>query len=156
MFHEHFGNAPSSSKTSTLSFMNQILLSQLTVNFTKYMHISFKSSFNTRYFISNIEINSQETQKDLGVIVSSDLKWSNHYNSIIPKVYKSLALIRCTFSPSNCPSVKLHLYITLVCPNLTYCSQLWQQYLIMWLEHIQHRVTKFILNNFTSATKPDF
>ena len=86
----------------------------------------------------------------LGVIVSSDLKWSYHYNSIISKTYKSLALLWHTFSSRHCPLVKLHLYTTLVRPHLTYCSQIWRPYLIkdiLSFERIQNRATKFILNN---------
>ena len=104
------------------SIIHQTSLSHLTINFTKCVHVPIS---NTRYLISSTEINFQESQKsDLGVIVSSDLMWSNHYNSIISKAYKSLALIRCTFCSKHCSSVKLHLYVTLVRPHLIYCSQL--------------------------------
>ena len=46
--------------------------------------------------------------------------------------------------------IKLHLYITLVRPHLTYCSQLWRPYLIkdiLSFERIQRRATKYILSN---------
>jgi len=74
----------------------------LTINFTKRVHFSFKLTSNTKYLISNTEITCQDTQKDLGVIVSSDLKWLNHYNFNIPKAYKSLALIQHTFCSKHC------------------------------------------------------
>ena len=77
----------------------------------------------------------QETQKDLDVVVSSDSKWSNHCNSII-KAYKSLALIWCTFSSSHFPSVKLHLYITLVVLTWhtahNYGNHIYQGYSVSW------------------------
>jgi len=90
------------------------------------------------------------------VIVFSDLKWLNHYNFIVPNAYKSLAPIWCTFCSNHCRPVKLHLYITLVRPHLTYCSQLWCPYLIkdiLSFERIQRRATKHILNNFTMSYK---
>ena len=107
------------------SITQQISLSHLTIYFTKCIHIPFKSTSNTTYFISNMVITCQNTHKDLGLIISSDLNWSHHYNSIISKAYKSLALLRRTFSSRHCQSVKLHLYTALVCPHLTYCSQIW-------------------------------
>jgi len=82
------------------------------------------------------------------VVVSSDLKWINHYNFKIPKAYKSLALIQRTLCSKHCPSFKLHLYITLVHLHLTYCSQLWHPYLIkdiLSFEHIQCCTTQHIL-----------
>ena len=48
-----------------------IFLSHLTVNFTTCVHIPFKSTSNTRYLITNIEINCQETQKDMGSVTRS-------------------------------------------------------------------------------------
>jgi len=50
-------------------YHNQISLSQLHVTYVTVncIHVSLKSSFNTRYFISNIKINSQEAQTDFGV-----------------------------------------------------------------------------------------
>ena len=128
------------------SIVHQISLSHLTIRYAKCVHVPFKLASNTRYLISNTEITCQNTNKDLGVIVSSDLKWSNHYNFIIPKAYKSL---RRTFSSMHCPSVRLHLYITLVCRHLTYCSKLWRPYMIkdiISFECIQRRATKYILN----------
>ena len=119
------------------SIIHQTFLSNLTISFTKCVHVPFKSTSNTRYLISSTEINCQETQKDLGVIVSSDLKWSNHYNSIISIAYNSLALIRRTFCSNHYPSVKLHLYITLVRPHLTYC-QCWASYFVKITSYILH------------------
>ena len=46
------------------------------------------------------------------------------------------------------------LYISLVRSKLTYCSQLWRpQYIqdIVLLENIQHRATKYILNDYASS-----
>jgi len=79
------------------SIILQISLSHLTISYTKCVHVPFKLTSSTSYLISNTEITCQNTNKDLGVIVSSDLKWSNHYNFIIPKAYKPLALIWHTF-----------------------------------------------------------
>ena len=93
---------------------NWLLHFRLKFNLTKYFHVSFNSSLATSYYISNTEVTPTNTQKDLGIIVSSDLNWKYHYEYIISQAYKVFAMIRCTFSTHRSPSVKLKLYITLV------------------------------------------
>ena len=57
----------------------QSSLFHLTLNFTKCVHVPFKPTSNTRgiIIISTIEVECHDTQKDLGVVVSSVLKWVN-------------------------------------------------------------------------------
>jgi len=96
-------------------------------------------------------ISGQETH--LGIIMSSDLSWREHMKNILSRAYKTLNLIRCSFSTGHSPQAKKILYLSLVCSQLTYCSQIWHPHLlkdIIILEMIQHRVTKYILNDFTS------
>ena len=109
------------------------------------------------YYISGQPIVSVDKHKDLGVIVQKNLSWSDHIAAACAKAYKSLYLIRRTLfgSPSS-PSLKLHLYKSLVRSNLSYCSQLWRPQLlkdIICLEKVQRRATKFILNDFSSDYK---
>ena len=57
-------------------------------------------------------------------------------------------------SLSSSISLKKLLYLALVRSKVTYCSQLWRPHLlkdIRRLEAIQHRATKFILNDYTST-----
>ena len=99
------------------------------------------------------EISSQDHCKDLGIIFSSDLSWSHHYNRISAKAYRQLGLIRRTFSSSVSVRAKKLLYLSLVRSQLTYCSQIWRPHLIkdiLSIEKIQRRATKFILNDFSS------
>ena len=82
---------------------------------------------------------------------STDLPWTKHYNTIIAKAYQTLRLLCCTFNV-NSILAKKQLYILLVVRSqLLYCSQLWRPQLlkdIFILEHVQHRATKFILNDY--------
>ena len=90
------------------------------------------------------------THKDLGILVSSDQQWSNHYQLIISKAYKMLAMLRRFFSNSIGSSSKRSLYLTLVRSQLQYCSPLWHPHLltdIRCFENVQRRATKFILQN---------
>ncbi len=91
--------------------------------------------------------------KDLGLLVQSDLKWEAHYNSISAKAYKMLGLLKRTFSSTNSSDTKKQLYLFLVRSQLSYGSQLWRPMLlkdILSLEKIQRRATKFILPQTTS------
>ena len=74
---------------------------------------------------------------------------------IASSAYKSLGLIRRTFSTHSTTAKKL-LCFTLVQSRLTYCSQLWRPHLlkdISILERVQRRATKYILNDYSSSYK---
>ena len=72
------------------------------------------SSSSHVYSINSYEIQSDSQHKDLGVIVSSNLSWSNHIHYITTKAYKILGLLRRSFR--NCSPLlsKKLLYISLV------------------------------------------
>ena len=108
------------------------------------------------YSINNSIIDSNTLHRDLGILVSSDLTWDNHYSSIISKAYKSLYFIRRATSNSHSPYTKLSLYKSLTRPNILYCSQLWRPHKIKDIklfERVQRRATKFILHDFQSDYK---
>ena len=107
----------------------------------------------TEYFINGLPISSCNQQKDLGILISSDLSWSHHISRITSKAYKILGLLRRTFASSNNVTTKKKLYISLVRSQLTYGSQIWRPFLlkdINPIEQIQRRATKYILNDYTS------
>ena len=102
------------------------------------------------YTILNVPLCSASKQRDLGILVKNDLTWSDHYNYISSKAYRSLNLIHLTISVSSSTKTKKSLYLSLVRSQLTYCSQLWRPNLIKdikRLETIQRRATKFIMSN---------
>ena len=68
-------------------------LSQLNFNISKCTHISFKPKIISTYNLSDTAISSYNFQKDLGLIVSNNLSWANHYDHIISCTYKILGLI---------------------------------------------------------------
>ena len=108
------------------------------------------------YSINNLPIASSNHHKDLGVLITSDLTWSNHIKIISSKAYKKLGLLRRTFCNSNSIQSKKSLYISLVRSQLTYASQVWRPSLlkdIYTLETVQRRATKFILNDSSSNYK---
>ena len=114
---------------------------------TQYIH--------TPYFINNLSIPFSNFHKDLGVIMSSDLTWNDHFRFITAKAYKFLSIIRRTFT-INSISTKRQLYISLVRSQLTYCSIIWRPHLskhIVVLKKVQKRATKCILNDYSLGYK---
>ena len=61
-------------------------------NTSKFIHLRFNSKFSTSYHVNNIPITHSNTHRDLGLIISSNLSWKEHYSSITSKAYRSLGL----------------------------------------------------------------
>ena len=102
------------------------------------------------YILNGDLISAQETHRDLGIIVSSDLSWREHMNlKYSIHSIKTLNLIRCSFSTGHSPQAKKILYLYLVHSQLTYCSQIWHPHLLKKIQR-RARENKYILNDFTS------
>ena len=102
------------------------------------------------YSINNTGVSSVDTQKDLGVVLSSDMQWRSHYLLTTSQAYKMLGLIRRVFSTVGDIYAKRKLYFSLIHSRLLYCSPLWRPHLLVdikSLESVQRRATKFIVNN---------
>ena len=105
------------------------------------------------YLINNTSIQALNCHRDLGIMISSDLNWSDHLKFIASRAYKALGLIRRSFSSSLDIKSKKNLYLSLIRSQLTYGSVIWRPHLIrdiIILERIQRRATKYILNDYQS------
>ena len=127
---------------------------ELFFNENKFVHIHFCSILiqivhvhcTTIYKVNDKVIDCKTHHKDLGILYSHNLTWTEHYDHIIVKAYNTLGLLCRTFKTNNV-LVKNWLYISLVWSQLLYCSQLWRLQLIkdiQRLERIQRRATKYI------------
>ena len=56
------------------------------------------------YTINHPRVSSTNHHKDLGVIMTSNLSWSRHHHLIITRAYRSLGLIRRSFSTTIPPT----------------------------------------------------
>ena len=65
-----------------------------------------------------------DSEKDLGVMISSDLKSSNQCIQPCSKANKMLGMIKRTISYKKL-EIMVRLYKTLVRPHLEYCVSLW-------------------------------
>ena len=111
------------------------------------------SDNHTEYLINGLPISSCYQQRDLGILISSDLSWCHHISKITSKAYKILGLLRRTFCSSNNVATKKMLYISLVRSQLLYGSQVWRPLQVKDinpLESLQRRATKYILNDYSS------
>jgi len=138
------------------AIFNWSISSQLNFNISKCIHLSFKSKSTSAYYLSDSAVSTANSQKDLSLIVSNNLSWTEHYNHIIPHAYNILVLIRHSFNPSLSSPVKIKLYLTLFCSQLMYCTPIWCPYLlkdIQNIERIQRCATKFILTGYDSNYK---
>ena len=122
------------------------------------MHFSNRSAPSvTNYSLGSHTIHNLPHICDLGIQVNNSLSFEHHYKSICNKAYQCLYMIRRSLHLHSAPTeTKKKLYLSLVRSKLTYCSQLWRPLLIkliIMLENVQRRATKFITNDHSSNYK---
>jgi len=123
-------------------------------NPTKSIHLSINAKISTVYRIASTDIVTWSVHKDLGIVMTDDLSWNQHYENIIPKAYRMLGLLHHCFSQFQTVPAKRTLYLSLVRSQVMYCSIIWRPNLIKditLVERIQRRATKFIVNDYTSS-----
>ena len=111
----------------------------------KVMHIGYRNP-QSEYFIQGKALESTDSEKDLGVVITSDLKFSKQCIAVEKKAQKLLGYIKRQFSYRN-KEIVLSLYNSLVRPHLEYAVQFWSPSYrkdIRRLERIQARATKLV------------
>jgi len=91
--------------------------------------------------LNNASIPIVKVFKDLGVLVSSSLDFSDHRNAVIKKAFRISSLIFRAFAIKK-PEFYIQLYKSLVQPLLLYCSTIWTPYKgkdIQALESVRNR-----------------
>lgn len=119
----------------------------MTLNETKctVLHIGNKNP-RKPYFVNGNQLEVVEYQKDLGVYITSNLKWETHIISITKKTNSILYIIRKAFFYID-KTLFLKLYKTYIRPLLEYAFQIWSPYFkkdIELLERVQRRATKMV------------
>jgi len=85
-------------------------------------------------------------EKDLGVIISKDLKVSKQCSAAYSKANKMLGVINRTITYKS-TDIMLRLYKSVVRPHLEYCTSAWSPHYVKdkeLIERIQHRFTRMI------------
>ena len=99
-----------------------------------------------RYKLDADELDHVEEEKDLGVIVDSELDFSGHINKKISSANSIVGLIRRSFSFLDANSFR-KLFCAFVRPHLEYGQAVWSPHLqkhIDAIEKVQMRATKLV------------
>ena len=82
-------------------------------------------------------------EKDLGVLISKDLKVADQCNRAAKKAMRVLGMVKRSFKNLDEDSLKM-IYCSYIRPHLEYCIQAWSPYYkkdIQTLEKVQRRAT---------------
>ena len=102
---------------------------------------SMKAADGTNHILEETEL-----EKDLGVQVDNQLKFSQHVQTKVNKANKVLGCLKHTFKYMN-KDIFLMLYKSLVRPHLEYASCVWSPHLKRdkdAIERVQRRATKLV------------
>ena len=105
------------------------------------------SNENIRYQFFGKSLKVVNKSKDLGILMSSDLKWGDHVNATVNKANQILGVIKRTVGCSNA-AVFPKLYTSLFRPVLEYATPVWSPYLVKdieALENVQRRASRLAL-----------
>ena len=97
----------------------------------------------------NVHVRKMEAQKDLGGLVTKQLKWNSQVLAACSKANRMLGFLRRSAFDTHDQRARKLLYLSLVRSNLAYCSQVLAPQavnLILDIERIHRRATKFILS----------
>ena len=111
----------------------------------KVMHIGHKNP-NANYVLNGRALESTVSEKDLGVVITNDLKFSRQCIEAEKKAQRILGYVKRQFGFRN-REIVLNLYTSLVRPHLEYAVQFWcpsYRKDIARLERVQARATKLI------------
>jgi hypothetical protein len=109
------------------------------------MHVGRKNESRV-YSMGACDIENSTLERDLGLFVDSNIKFSHHCSLAAKNANRILGQIRRNIEYKS-KEVILRLYKALVRPHLEYCIQVWNPYLkkdIEILEKVQRRATKMI------------
>jgi hypothetical protein len=117
------------------------------LNFDKcaVLHVG-RTNANNDYMLNNSKIKTVVSEKDLGVLVDDNLKFSEHCADAVKQANSVLGIIKRNIKYKT-KDVIIRLYKTLVRPKLEYCVQLWCPHLkqdINKLENVQKRALRLI------------
>ena len=108
----------------------------LQFNATKCFVLRIRQSLSYLYTLNGHALEVADSQRDLGVIISNNLKPHDHVGHIVTKANQRLGLIKRCFS--NLVPLKLKtLYVSLIRPILEYGSPAWNPWHVSDINRIE-------------------
>jgi hypothetical protein len=120
----------------------------LSINKCAILHLGLKPSAikKSEYVLGASKIQSVKTMRDLGIIVSEDLKWSSHCKEVTKKAGTRMYSLLRSFETKSTRFL-VQLYKTFIRPKLDYGSPIWSpssEKDILMVESVQRAFTKRI------------
>ena len=124
---------------------------QIAFNASKCTHLPVKRATSSDFYFDSILIKKVSEEKDLGIIVKSDLGWTSHIKLRRGKALSTLCMLKRNPLPLN-TKTKLNLFKSMVIPVLLYGSACYQLNVeeMKLLEGVQRNACKWI------ATDPNY
>ena len=129
---------------------------QMSFNYDKCKVMHFGKRNSMHEYTMNIgqneplhKIERTLVERDLGVMLSNDLKWASQTEKATNAAKGIIAQLKNSFSYFDAELVRL-LYVSLIRPHLEYAVPVWNPHLkkdIDELENIQHRATRLCPGN---------
>ena len=119
---------------------------QMSLNLTKCHSLSFGNKRQYTYELNGQQLTEVNCERDVGVLVPSNLKYTEHCGMVVSKANSVLGLIKRSFHTRD-TNIILNAYKTYVLPHLEYCSQIWSPNTKKWkdkIERVQKRAMKLI------------
>ena len=111
-----------------------------------------ENAFPTLY-VEGIPLSYVNSVKYLGILITSNLSWSQHISKLHLKARCLIGMLYRKFYKNASPSTLLQLYISFIRPHLEYCSAVWDPYLakdVELLEKTRKFGLKVCLKNWSS------
>lgn len=124
---------------------------QMTYNYNKCHHLHIGKKYqDTEYVMETtngpVKVAKVDSEKDLGVIFDSSLKFGEHINSKVTKANQILGLIFRTFTYMD-KEMFLNLFKSLIRPHLEYATTVWSPVYkkdMIQIENVQRRATRLV------------
>ena len=101
------------------------------------------------YSLNGIELQFVNSEKDLGILVTSRLTWNEQCQALYQKASLRMGLLKRTLYFTKCQKKKRSFYLALVRSQFEHCVQVWRPNSVTMcekLERIQRRAVKWILS----------
>ena len=98
--------------------------------------------------LNNTNIDFSECERDLGVLVNSNLRWEDHHTKILNKAHQMLGFTKRTCHFISDTRKRRSLYLSLVRSNFEHGSIIWRpvtETAISEFEQLQKKALKWIL-----------